>query len=146
MTARTLPLSAVARKVASYHLMARKLDLGPHACRILAELDVAMTAGMTVSQIILSATLVDVMAHETSDMFAVDISDDEQAAQMGLSWLTAEERRELDWLRFRRNGIVHYEGPVSGMTAGAGDEAELNADAERALAALLPLLDSLERV
>ena len=146
MTARTLPLSAVARNVASYHLMARKLDLGPHASRILAELDAAMTAGMTVSQIILSATLVDVMAHETSDMFAVDISDDEQTSQMGLSWLTAEERRELDWLRFRRNGIVHYEGPVSGMTAGAGDEAELNADAERALAALLPLLDSLERV
>lgn len=146
MTARTLPLSAVARNVASYHLMARKLDLGPHASRILAELDAAMTAGMTVSQIILSATLVDVMAHETSDMFAVDVSDDEQTSQMGLSWLTAEERRELDWLRFRRNGIVHYEGPVSGMTAGAGDEAELNADAERALAALLPLLDSLERV
>ena len=62
-----------------------------------------------------------------------------------MSYLSAGERRRLDTLRARRNALIHYEGPVAGLS-GAGDDAGILAqDAEQALAAILPVLENLER-
>ena len=58
--------------------------------------------------------------------------------------LKADQRR-LDTLRARRNVLIHYEGPVAGLS-GAGDDAGILAqDAEQAMAAILPVLENLER-
>ena len=63
---------------------------------------------------------------------------------MGLDWLSPGERRRLDWLRHRRNGIVHHVRPVDGLMGLAEDAALLAADGDRALAALVPVLEGLE--
>ena len=102
--------------------------------------------------IILSATLADVAVHEAGQ-FDVAFDDqnfdegfgDDEGGPFGLSYLSAGERRRLEALRARRNALVHYEGPVAGLS-GAGDDAGLLAqDAEQAIAALLPVLENLER-
>ena len=70
---------------------------------------------------------------------------DIQDELFGLSYLTAEERRQLDSLRARRNALVHYEGPVAGVSGSGDDEAALAAAAEHALLAIIPVLENLER-
>ena len=130
-----------------------RLDLGPQGTRILKELIAAAHARLWVSVIILAATLVDVCMHESGqfdgmsfahgnggDNSACDIQDE----VFGLSYLTANERHQLDSLRAHRNKLVHYEGPVAGVSGSADDEAALAATAEQALLAILPVLENLE--
>ena len=142
-----------------------RLALGPHGRRLLTELITAARGEMWVSVIILSATLVDVAVHEAGQFdvaFDEGLGDDdsfgdgagtmdapwtldEEDGPFGLSYLSAGERRRLDTLRARRNALIHYEGPVAGLS-GAGDDAGILAqDAEQALAAILPVLENLER-
>ena len=142
-----------------------RLALGPHGRRLLTELITAARAELWVSVIILSATLVDVAVHEAGQFdvaFDEGLGDDdsfgdgagtmdapwtldEEDGPFGLSYLSAGERRRLDTLRARRNALIHYEGPVAGLS-GAGDDAGILAqDAEQALAAILPVLENLER-
>ena len=129
-----------------------RLALGPHGLRLLAELISAAKGEMWVSVIILSATLADVAVHEAGQFdVAFDYQNfdegfgDDEGGPFGLSYLSAGERRRLEALRARRNALVHYEGPVAGLS-GAGDDAGLLAkDAEQAIAALLPVLENLER-
>ena len=128
-----------------------RLALGPHGARLLTELITAARAEMWVSVIILSATLVDVAVHEAGQF---DVAFDDQnfdegfgdeEGPFGLSYLSAGERRRLEVLRARRNALVHYGGPVAGLS-GAGDDAGLLArDAEQAIVAILPVLENLER-
>jgi len=103
--------------------------------------------------IILSAALVDVAVNEAGQ-FSVSFDDDDDgdgdgAAEVnilyGLSYLSAGERRRLDALRARRNALVHYEGPVSGVSGAGDDTATLAADADQAMIAVLPVLENLER-
>ena len=129
-----------------------RLALGPHGRRLLTELITAARAELWVSVIILSATLVDVAVHEAGQ-FDVTFDDlnvdegfgDDEGGPFGLSYLSAGERRRLDTLRARRNALIHYEGPVAGLS-GAGDDAGILAqDAEQAMVAILPVLENLER-
>lgn len=128
-----------------------RLELGPHGGRLLHELIAAAKAELWVSVIILSATLVDVAVNEAGQ-FSVSFDDDKDgdgAAEVnslyGLSYLSAGERRRLDALRARRNALVHYEGPVSGVSGAGDDTATLAADADQAMIAVLPVLENLER-
>ncbi len=75
------------------------------------------------------------------DGSAGDIQDE----VFGLSYLTASERHQLDSLRAHRNALVHYEGPVTGVSGSVDDEVSLAATAEQALLAILPVLENLER-
>ena len=118
-----------------------RLELGPHATQIFHELRVAAQAGQPVTTILLASTLVDVALYEGASYHL----DDEDIAGMGLDWLSAGERRKLDWLRARRNGLVHHEGPVDGLMGQTGDDALLASDADRALSAIVPLLEGLEQ-
>ena len=135
------------------HSDQRRLDLGPQGTRILKELISAANAGLWVSVVILAATLVDVCMHESSQFDGMsfaggngrdDSSGDIQDEVFGLSYLTANERHQLDILRAHRNALVHYEGPVAGVSGSVDDEAALAAIAEQALLAILPFLENLE--
>ena len=131
-----------------------RLDLGPQGTRILKELIAAANAGLWVSVVILAATLVDVYMHESAQFdgmsFAGGNGGDNSAGELqdevfGLSYLTAKERRQLDILRARRNALVHYKGPVAGVSGSGDDGAALAAAAEHALLAIIPILENLER-
>jgi len=131
-----------------------RLDLGPQGTRILKELIAAANAGLWVSVVILAATMVDVCMHESSQFdgmsFASGNGGDDSAGYIqdevfGLSYLTASERHQLDNLRAHRNALVHYEGPVTGVSGSVDDEVSLAATAEQALLAILPVLENLER-
>ena len=119
-----------------------RLELGPHATQIFYELRAAAQADQPVTTIILASTLVDVALYEGA---SYHLDEDEDIAGMGLDWLSAGERRRLDWLRTRRNGLVHHEGPVDGLMGQAGDDALMALDADRALGAIVPLLEGLEQ-
>ena len=127
-----------------------RLALGPHGRRLLTELITAARGEMWVSVIILSATLADVAVHEAGqfdvafDAFDGDGFDDGEGP-FGLSYLSAGERRRLEALRAHRNALVHYEGPVAGLSGAGDDAATLAQDAEQAIAAILPVLENLER-
>ena len=136
------------------HTEKPRLELGPQGKRILKELIAAANAGLWVSVVILAATLVDVCMHESSRFDGMSFSDgnggdksagDIQDEVFGLSFLTANERHQLDSLRSHRNALVHYEGPVAGVSGSTDDEAVLVATAEKALLAILPVLENLER-
>ena len=131
-----------------------RLDLGPQGTRILKELIATANAGLWVSVVILAATLVDVCMHESGQFDGMSIAGvnggddsagDIQDEVFGLSYLTASERHQLDNLRAHRNALVHYEGPVTGVSGSVDDEVSLAATAEQALLAILPVLENLER-
>ena len=135
------------------HTDQHRLELGPQGTRILKELIAAANAGLWVSVVILAATLVDVCMHEFSQFDSMsfaggnrgdDSAGDIQDEVFGLSYLTASERYQLDRLRAYRNALVHYEGPVAGVSGSADDEAALAATAEQALLSILPVLENLE--
>ena len=131
-----------------------RLDLGPQGTRILKELIATANAGLWVSVVILAATLVDVCMHESGHFDGISFAGgnggdgsagDIQDEVFGLSYLTASERHQLDNLRAHRNALVHYEGPVTGVSGSVDDEVSLAATAEQALLAILPVLENLER-
>ena len=115
--------------------LSHKLALGPHAQILFDEMLNAADAQLYASTIILAATIVDVALHEG----------EEGDEGLGLAYLTAPERKALDWLRGRRNGLVHYGGVVSGMGKSAADLKAIADDAERALQSLLPFMETLEK-
>ena len=121
-----------------------KLEVGPHASALIDELVRAARAGHHLSVIILAAALVDILTHEGADGFA-DIYDDvdgeEEEEGIGLSMLRAGERRALDQLRAMRNRVLHYQGPSEGLSGHSSDKLYLEAQAEAAIRALLPLLE-----
>lgn len=126
-----------------------RLDLGPQGTRILKELVAASNAGLWLSVVILAATLVDVCKHEAGQFYRLSGTDNDLGdladEVFGLAYLTAKERRQLDILRSRRNALVHYEGPVAGVSGSSDDQTLLASAAEQALTALLPVLENLER-
>lgn len=121
-----------------------KLAVGPHASALIDELVRAARADHHLSVIILAAAVVDILTHEGSDVFA-DIYDEVDAEEeeegLGLSMLRAGERRALDQLRGMRNRILHYQGPSEGLSGHSSDKLYLEAQAEAAIRALLPLLE-----
>ncbi len=150
----SLALKQLSALTFDLHTDQPRLYLGPHGTRILKELIAAANAGLWVSVVILAATLVDVCTHEFSQFYDISFAggngednnaDDMQDEVFGLSYLTATERRQLDILRARRNALVHYKGPVAGVSGSGDDEATLAAAAEFALLAIIPVLENLER-
>ncbi|MDA9765487.1 hypothetical protein N9D07_02370 [Alphaproteobacteria bacterium] len=115
-----------------------KIALGPHAQTLFDDMLAAADNGLYATTIILAATIADVALHEGDE-------GDEGDGGRGLSFLTAPERKGLDWLRGRRNGLVHYEGVVEGMGGAEADYHSLASDADRALQSLTPLMETLEQ-
>ncbi len=143
---RKTPYSQAEKAVLQCANPATKLDIGAHSANLLAELEGLIIAQIPISQIILCATLVDSLQHEETE-FSQDSAYYDDAGD-GLAWLNRAEREALGWLRARRNQLVHFEGLAEGMTGQyhTVDKARLTADADRALKAILPLLEEREIV
>ena len=109
-------------------------DLGPHATALYRELGSVASAGLPVTTVILAAAIVDVVRHEEAG----------PAGYLdGAVFSFAGSAANLNWLRGRRNHLVHYEGPNDGLM-GEGDAFRwLTSDAERAVTALLDFLNEL---
>ena len=112
---------------------------GPHATRLISELQGTIHASLWATTIILSASLIDIIRHEEQ---IFDLSDDDDYLGDGLDYLSAAERKKLDWLRHTRNHLVHYEGPVEGMMGRNNDDAQLAQMADRAVAALIIMIEA----
>ena len=126
-------------------VLSGQIPLGPHGRQLLAEIVTAGQHQCWLAVIVLSATLADVALYEESWSGSDLTTDDETHVGMGLDWLSRREREKLEWLRARRNRLVHYEGPVDGLLGQSDDSTIMARDADRAVSALLPLLDGLEQ-
>lgn len=114
--------------------------LGPHGRLLLDEMRSAAAAGLPVSLVVLAAALANVAVHETGDMPAYPLGQTGQPDRLGTGFLSADETRALDWLRRRRNQILHHDSPDDARPF-VPDPAQLEADARRAAHAIAPLLD-----
>ena len=115
-----------------------KLDVGPHTETLIEELVKCARAHHYLSVIVMAATLVDVLTHEVAEAIFEEAGEQEG---FGLSMLRADERRALDRLRGMRNRILHYQGPSEGLLGNSADKDYLQAEAEAAIKAILPLLE-----
>ncbi len=108
--------------------------LGPHAAAVLADLRGAAAAGLALPVIVLAAALVDILQHEMAGPAGyID----------GAAFAFAGSKADLVWLRGRRNNIMHHEGPSDGLMGEADATIWLAGDAERAITAMLAMLDDL---
>ena len=115
-----------------------KLDVGPHTKALIDEVVRCARSQHYLSVIVMAAALVDVLTHEGAE---ADFDDAAEEEGFGLSMLRADERRALDRLRGMRNRILHYQGPSEGLSGHASDKDYLQAQAEAAIKAILPLLE-----
>ena len=132
-------------------ILPSQLGVGPHSTRLIYEAQGALRHKLWATVIILSATIVDVMRHEEQIFdFGDDWQDDTYSYEAqtgyfeagGYDYLSAADRKKLEWVRTMRNQLVHYEGPVEGMLGGSKDEGTLAQMADRAVSALLLILDA----
>ena len=110
-------------------------DLGPHATALYRELAGVASAGLPIATIVLAASIVDVVRHEEAG--PAGFLD-------GVVFSYAGNKGNLNWLRGRRNHLVHYEGPSDGLMNEANAVGWLARDAERAVTTLLDFLDDLQ--
>lgn len=112
--------------------------LGSHGQLLLGEARRAAGAGLSLSVVVLLAALADVAVQEQAG-FADNPDSAGEPDRLGTGYLSADEVRELDWLRRRRNQILHHDSPAEARPF-ALDAAQLEADARRAAHAIAPLL------
>ena len=109
-----------------------KYRLGPHAFLIVKELIDAFKNDNSLTTIILSATLIDVIKNENSEVFQ-NLS--------GVEINTAFSSREANWLRQRRNEVIHHEGPTDGLLGNDDDYKKLSDDANKSIKIISNLLN-----
>ena len=110
-----------------------KLDfnLGTHASLLLLELISALNYKNWVTCIILSATIIDVINYEESGPILRIV---------GLDKNSLFSNSETYWLRQKRNSILHYQKPVSGLMNEKNASSILEMDAKRSSMILLNIL------
>ena len=96
--------------------------LNPHAETLLKEYKQAMNNDMWVTSIILSLTIIDNIFSDDSNLDFID----------GLDLNHFKNSKDLQWLRLRRNKILHYEGPIEGFYGNNDSNNVLMIDALRA--------------
>ena len=101
-----------------------KYRLGPHAFLIVKELIAASKNDNSLTTIILSATLIDVIKNENSKIFQ---------NLNGIEINTAFFSLEANWLRKRRNEVIHHEGPTDGLLGNDDDFKKLSEDAKKSI-------------
>ncbi len=89
-----------------------KKYLGPHGSCILYELTEAIKYNNYLTIIILSATLIDVIKNEKTDIIN---------SLSGIEINSIFSSYEAMWLRQTRNSIVHYEKPIDGLLGNKED-------------------------
>ena len=114
------------------NLLDLKYRLGPHAFMIVKELIDAFKNDNPLTTIILSATLIDVIKNENSEVFQ-NLS--------GIQINTAFSSREANWLRQRRNEVIHHKGPTDGLLGNDDDYKKLSNDANKSIKIISHLLN-----
>ena len=114
------------------NLLDLKYRLGPHAFMIVKELIDAFKNDNPLTTIILSATLIDVIKNENSEVFQ-NLS--------GIQINAAFSSREANWLRQRRNEVIHHKGPTDGLLGNDDDYKKLSNDANKSIKIISNLLN-----
>ena len=114
------------------NLLDLKYRLGPHAFMIVKELIDAFKNDNPLTTIILSATLIDVIKNENSEVFQ-NLS--------GIQINTVFSSREANWLRQRRNEVIHHKGPTDGLLGNDDDYKKLSNDANKSIKIISNLLN-----
>ena len=96
--------------------------VNPHAETLLKEYKKAINNDMWVTSIILSLTIIDNIFSDDSNLDFID----------GLDLNHFKNSKDLQWLRLRRNKILHYEGPIEGFYGNNDSNNVLRIDALRA--------------
>jgi hypothetical protein len=99
-------------------------NFGPHSLQILKELKSVINNQNSLSVIIISATLIDVIKNEQSKLLN---------RLSGIEINSIFSSRQISWLRARRNSIVHHEGPTDGLLGGEKEEKVLLLDANKSV-------------
>jgi hypothetical protein len=105
------------KKLIDYHFF-----LNPHALILLEEYRKSQQNKMFATSIILSLTIIDNIISDEKTLEYVD----------GLSLNKLQNSKDLSWLRYRRNKILHYEGPIEGFYKSLDSLKVIKLDAERA--------------
>jgi len=95
--------------------------LNPHAKILLLEYQIALKNKLWATSIILSLTIIDNILSDESNLDFID----------GLELNRLKNLRDLQWLRMKRNQILHYEGPVEGFWGNYKSDIILREDAIR---------------
>ena len=114
------------------NLLDLKYRLGPHAFMIVKELIDAFKNDNPLTTIILSATLIDVIKNENSEVFQ-NLS--------GIQINAVFSSREANWLRQRRNEVIHHKGPTDGLLGNDDDYKKLSNDANKSIKIISNLLN-----
>ena len=96
--------------------------LNPHAQILLEEYIKSQQNKMWASSIILSLTIIDNIISDKNTSEHVD----------GLNLNKLRNSKSLSWLRFRRNKILHYEGPIEGFYKSLDSLKVIKLDVDRA--------------
>ncbi|MDC0227687.1 hypothetical protein OAK51_04230 [Alphaproteobacteria bacterium] len=107
--------------------------VNPHAETLLKEYKKAINNDMWVTSIILSLTIIDNIFSDDSNLDFID----------GLDLNHFKNSKDLQWLRLRRNQILHYEGPIEGFYGNNDSNNVLRIDALRADKILLRCFEDL---
>ena len=95
--------------------------LNSHAKILLLEYQTALKNKLWATSIILSLTIIDNILSDESNLDFID----------GLELNRLKNLKDLHWLRWKRNQILHYEGPVEGFWGNYKSDIILKEDAIR---------------
>ena len=96
--------------------------LNPHVKTLIEEYKIAHENKMWATLIILSLTIIDNILSDENCLEHID----------GLYLNELKKSRDMNWLRSRRNKILHYEGPIEGFYGSKDSLRVLKLDADRA--------------
>ncbi|MDG1883576.1 MAG: hypothetical protein P8J21_07745 [Alphaproteobacteria bacterium] len=116
------------KKLKDYHFF-----LNPHAQILLEEYIKSQQNKMWATSIILSLTIIDNIISDKNTLEHVD----------GLNLNKLQNSKDLSWLRFRRNKILHYEGPIEGFYKSLDSLKVIKLDVDRADKVLQEFLSEL---
>ncbi len=111
-----------------------KKYLGPHGSCILYELTEAIKYNNYLTIIILSATLIDVIKNEKTDIIN---------SLSGIEINSIFSSYEAMWLRQTRNSIVHYEKPIDGLLGNKEDNKILEVYSVKTISILSKIINEI---
>ena len=111
-----------------------KKSLGPHGSSIFYELTEAIKYNNCLTIIILSATLIDVIKNEKTDIIN---------SLSGVEINSIFSSYEAMWLRQTRNSIVHYEKPIDGLLGNKEDNKILEKYSEKTITVLSKIINEI---
>ena len=111
-----------------------KKYLGPHGSCIFYELIEAIKYNNYLTIIILSATLLDVIKNEKTDIIN---------SLSGIEINSIFSSYEAMWLRQTRNSIVHYEKPIDGLLGNKEDKKTLEEYSVKTITVLSKIINEI---